>query len=1525
MKRTVAFGIIGLLFASVSYAAFYQFDERDPNYQLALSIAAAQEAQKEVDINEKIILDEDFTPQDFGLTGVGILPTSPFYFLKGIRRTIQSAITFDPAAEVELKIRFSAEKLLEAKAVAGAEGADPDDIKYALENFHGELARVNARVQDATEGLGEEKAVELTKKLMDSTIKYQKSLGKIEKTLPPTLFEDIKLAKEKTSETFGGVFDLVKPEKAVQELTAVLETQKGSEFKDFKNIEVLKEIEEKVPEQAKDAMRMAQEQALTRLQGELEKLQLAKKAIFEDFVREIGGSEAHQLEIVTELEAKPLSPEMREVLVSVKEEALSKTDKRLQTLTPGQQEKFLGHLTEGEISDIRVLKELEQNVSKGVLQGIIQAKDRAKGGIVEKVKEGEFKEEEKQKLFGELERLHDAKSLAVLDEIETLIPLDKKAFFTELKQKAVVEIKRDIDRAGTASQRQAIVNAIAGDHPEQFDAIERFQQVQTPFDVSAIWRGILKAQGDHLQTRVEFIRDGERLAHYEQEFRQRKDLVGDFDKIENVFRTQRVVFESPEKALAQIREAEGLIAELERLADNLPFEESSDGQGRFDYAIEEIERLLELAERKVDRARTAVGYGDIGRAFGLSNAASSLARDGIRLAKNYIAGRKEVRCPFIFPPPPNFCLNGNIVSDIDQNGCQLPPRCEYGAPDRCPFPPPLPYNFCAHGRIVYEKSSQGCPLPPRCEEFRECPLIIDPKPCPDGSYREGYYKDGCFVYGECRVAERQFSCGGAAGLTCPNGYRCEMPTPSYPDALGKCVSTQDKPIICQAYWQGYVFDPSTKICHQEGTSGCSDPFVYHTKEECEKGGRITICPSMPTVMECPAGQRKVVTFSSLECGMYYGCESGEPTGKPQCSDGIDNDKDGKIDYPADTSCYDGTDSDEWYPSSGNACNYNKICDSNESYTSCPGDCGSGVGTNWVEHIWKFSDGVTERSFILNRTDAEYSDYIARIHAQCLTIPKSKFAWKPNAGNDDPANWQNFGIPDCSGTAVNYVCGNRICDPGETTGSCPADCGTVSKPQCSDGIDNDSDGKIDYPADTSCYDGTDSDEWYPSSTTTTKCMQTTEATCNADAGCKWVVGFGCGVKAQCNDGIDNDADTFIDYPKDPGCIDNFDDSEIPTGTTTCTPETCYDAKYCSDGIDNDNDGLIDSKDPGCGGTSGAYCGDKICNNGETATSCAVDCGGTSTGVPSPGPSGLTFTLGSTSVTFNWIDNSIEESNQLEERAQGGTWNVVTSIGGVGGTGSISYPNRPSGTYDYQVRACNINGCSMPSNIVIVTYSGTTTPPPPPPSTTKPQCSDGVDNDNDGKIDYPSDTGCYGADDNDEAMASTATCSPETCYDAVYCTDGKDNDADGFIDSADPGCGGGSTSTCDGTADSSQANCTAISGCTWDPSGYCYTSSSGGGTTTTSCGDHICNGSETSATCPADCCASGYYWDSATNSCKVNPTTTTTTASCDGTADSSQANCTAVAGCTWDATGNYCYPTSGASLYNLFTPLLHLFGF
>jgi hypothetical protein len=70
---------------------------------------------------------------------------------------------------------------------------------------------------------------------------------------------------------------------------------------------------------------------------------------------------------------------------------------------------------------------------------------------------------------------------------------------------------------------------------------------------------------------------------------------------------------------------------------------------------------------------------------------------------------------------------------------------------------------------------------------------------------------------------------------------------------------------------------------------------------------------------------------------------------------------------------------------------------------------------------------------------------------------------------------------------------------------------------------------------------------------------------------------------------------------------------------------------------------------------------------------------------------------------------------------------------------------------------------------VACNGDTSSPP----TTSAACSDGVDNDGDGFIDFGGDNGCSAANDTDER---------------AQCQDGIDNDGDTFVDGADPQCTG-----------------------------------------------------------------------------------------------------------------------------------------
>jgi len=374
--------------------------------------------------------------------------------------------------------------------------------------------------------------------------------------------------------------------------------------------------------------------------------------------------------------------------------------------------------------------------------------------------------------------------------------------------------------------------------------------------------------------------------------------------------------------------------------------------------------------------------------------------------------------------------------------------------------------------------------------------------------------------------------------------------------------------------------------------------------------------SLPSV-SCPQcsdgidndGDGKIDFPSDAQCRAASGVES------PECSDGIDNDNDGNIDFPADAECWgpldrieqdqgdpdnpqcdDGVDNDldgliDW-PN-------DPRCFNNPLFSESEGICGNGIDDDGDGKIDYPSDlGCTSR-FDGDENNPQCIDGIDNDGDGKIDFPADPGCASAQHPTESPAC--DDGIDNDGDGKTDFPD-----DPG-----CASASATKENPLCDDGIDNDGDGKTDFPDDPACAsrasepeivacdNGVDDDQDgaidFPADTSCSAGSDTNES-----------------LPTQCGDGVDNDGNGLTDFPDDPGCESATDPFEVPD----CRDQNAF------AGLDNDFDGLANyPQDPGCAspddynelaGTITRQCSDGVDNDGDGRVDYPEDSGCTGRG-------------------------------------------------------------------------------------------------------------------------------------------------------------------------------------------------------------------------------------------------------------------------------------------------------------------------
>lgn len=195
----------------------------------------------------------EVTPEDLGVSDPNILPDNPFYFLKEWIRNIQSFFTFNPVKKAQLKEKFVNEKLIEVKKMV-EQNKTREKVEKAIQNYRVEMKeakRVTEKIRETAEE--NEQIGKFLDKFIQHQILHQQILQKLETQVPQETFQKIKQVREEHLEKFGEIIN------KLQENKEQLQERLEQNLKEKNAVGILKDLEDKVPEEAKETIKRAKE------------------------------------------------------------------------------------------------------------------------------------------------------------------------------------------------------------------------------------------------------------------------------------------------------------------------------------------------------------------------------------------------------------------------------------------------------------------------------------------------------------------------------------------------------------------------------------------------------------------------------------------------------------------------------------------------------------------------------------------------------------------------------------------------------------------------------------------------------------------------------------------------------------------------------------------------------------------------------------------------------------------------------------------------------------------------------------------------------------------------------------------------------------------------------------------------------------------------------------------------------------------------------------------------------------------
>lgn len=368
---------------------------------LSIEVFAQEEVETvAVEQSAEVKIDTEVTPEDLGVGKPKVLPGSFFYGFKNFIRGMQEAVALDPLKKAEVQLRHTNEKMIEAQQLVEVDKTDKaaeiaagviKGINRSFEKISNQSEKLkNAKTKNA-QGVNN-----FLDKIADQSLKQQVVMQRLQAQVPEKVFANIEESRQAHLERFDQVMNKVSGNSGelARRLPQIIENREGSDFKELKAVEILRDLEDKVPEEAREALRQAQSALSQRFEQRFSTIAPeVRKEKLQSYVESLPGNAVRQFEAFDRMKESFQSEGMAKEMELAKDKAIQKFENQFSQFQ-GQEARqvFMQPWQSGSPETLRTMTEIEMRMEpaereeslKPVFQDFQQFRQEAQNNFKER-------------------------------------------------------------------------------------------------------------------------------------------------------------------------------------------------------------------------------------------------------------------------------------------------------------------------------------------------------------------------------------------------------------------------------------------------------------------------------------------------------------------------------------------------------------------------------------------------------------------------------------------------------------------------------------------------------------------------------------------------------------------------------------------------------------------------------------------------------------------------------------------------------------------------------------------------------------------------------------------------------------------------------------------------------------------------------------------------------------------------------------------------------------------------------------